>query len=51
MKEIKNVSEFARKQGVSRQTIEHRIKAGWKFGILDGVKVMYNPKAVKEVKE
>lgn len=51
MKEIKNASAFARQQGVSRQLIDHRIKTGWKFGILDGVKVMYNPKFVHKVIE
>lgn len=51
MKEIKNASAFARQQGVSRQLIEHRIKTGWKFGIFDGAKVMYNPKFVHKVIE
>lgn len=41
---IKSISKFAKAHNLSRQTLEHRIKAGWKFGILDGVKVMYSPK-------
>lgn len=51
MKNIKNVSAFARQQGESRQVIESRIRNGWKFGVLDGVKVMYNPKNVHKVIE
>ena len=41
---IKSVSKFAKAHNLSRQALEHRIKAGWEFGILDGVKVMYSPK-------
>lgn len=41
---IKSISKFAKVHNLSRQALEHRIKAGWKFGILDGVKVMYSPK-------
>ena len=36
---IKSISKFAAAHNLSRQTLEHRIKAGWKFGILDGEKV------------
>ena len=50
MKSIKNIREFAESQGESRQVIENRIKKGWKFGILDGKKVMYNPKFIKVVR-
>jgi hypothetical protein len=50
MKKIKNIREFAEKNGMSRQLVEYRIKQGWKFGLLNGVKVMYNPKHVQEVK-
>lgn len=50
MKNIKNISEFARVQGKSRQVIQHRIKAGWLFGVLNGKRVMYSPKHVEEVK-
>lgn len=46
---IKSISKFAAAHNLSRQTLEHRIKAGWKFGILDGVKVMYSPKHVQKV--
>lgn len=48
---IKSVSKFAKAHNLSRQTLEHRIKAGWKFGILDGEKVMYSPKYVMKVIE
>ncbi len=50
MKSINNIREFAEAHGISRQVVEHRIKAGWKFGVLDGVKVMYNPKYFNKVK-
>ena len=50
MNQIKSIREFAEKNGISRQLVEYRIKQGWKFGLLDGVKVMYNPKHVQEVK-
>lgn len=46
---IKNVSAFAKSQGISRQLMEYRVKAGWQFGKLDGVTVMYNPTQVKPV--
>ena len=49
MKSIKNIREFAESQGESRQVIENRIKKGWKFGMLDGKKVMYNPKFITVV--
>ena len=51
MKSIKNIREFAEVNGISRQVVEHRIKSGWKFGVLDGVKVMYQPKHVQKVVE
>lgn len=51
MKNIKNIPEFAKIHGVSRQVIEGRIRLGWKFGMLDGEKVMYSPKAVHKVIE
>lgn len=35
--------------GVSRQVMEHRIKSGWRFAVVQGKNVMYNPKAIKEV--
>jgi hypothetical protein len=50
MKGIKNIREFAEANGISRQVVEHRIKSGWKFGLLNGKKVMYQPKYVQEVK-
>jgi len=52
MKSLKRweVAEFAERQGQTRQTIEGRIKRGWKFGVLDGKEVIYNPKSVEEVK-
>lgn len=50
MKSIKNLSEFARDQGVSQQVMHSRCKSGWTFGVLDGKKVIYNPKFVVEVK-
>lgn len=50
MNQIKNISKFARENGISRQLVEYRIKQGWQFGILDGVKVMYNPKHAQTVK-
>ena len=50
MNQIKRIREFAEKNGISRQLVEYRIKQGWKFGLLDGVKVMYNPKHIQEVK-
>ena len=40
---IKNVREFAEAHGTTRQVIEGRIKAGWRFGMLDGNAVMYPP--------
>ena len=51
MKSIKNIREFAEDNGISRQVVEHRIKSGWKFGILDGKRVMYSPKYAHEVKQ
>ena len=50
MKQIKNIRQFADENKISRQLLEYRINAGWKFGDLDGVKVMYNPKHVFAVK-
>jgi hypothetical protein len=50
MKSIKNIREFAEANGISRQVVEHRIKSGWKFGVMDGKRVMYQPKYVQEVK-
>lgn len=49
MKSIKNIREFAEANGISRQVVENRIKRGYKFGILNGEKVMYNPKTVHKV--
>lgn len=46
---IKSISKFAKAHNLSRQTLEHRIKAGWKFGILNGEKVMYSPKHFQKV--
>ena len=46
---IKSISKFAKAHNLSRQTLEHRIKAGWKFGILSGEKVMYSPKHFMKV--
>ena len=46
---IKSVSKFAKAHNLSRQALEHRIKAGWKFGTLNGVKVMYSPKHFMKV--
>ena len=51
MKSIKNIREFAEANGISRQAVEHRIKSGWKFGVMDGKRVMYQPKYVVEVNE
>lgn len=51
MKSITNIREFAEANGISRQVVENRIKRGWKFGVLDGVKVMYNPAMVKPVNQ
>ena len=48
--DIKNVSEFAREQGISRQVVEHRIKAGWVFGTLNDEQVWYNPKSIHKMK-
>ena len=50
MKSIKNTHKFGDENDISRQVVEYRIKAGWKFGVLDGVKVMYNPKFAIPVK-
>ena len=49
MKSIKNIREFAEAHGLSRQVVEHRIKAGWQFGEMNGKKVMFNPKYVQPV--
>ena len=49
--DISNASEFARIHGLSRQVVEHRIKAGWQFGEMNGEKVMFNPKYVQHVKK
>lgn len=46
---IKSISKFAAAHNLSRQALEHRIKAGWKFGILNGEKVMYSPKHFMKV--
>jgi hypothetical protein len=51
MQAIKNISKFAREQGVSRQLVQNRIKAGWQFGTLDGVEVMYSPKHFDAIKK
>lgn len=51
MKSIKNLSEFARANGVSQQVMHSRCKSGWVFGVLDGKRVIYNPKFVAEVKD
>ena len=48
---IKNVSQFAREVGISRQLAQYRIDNGWQFGILDGKKVWYDPKMAVEIKE
>lgn len=50
MKSIKNKAEFARAHGITAQGLGRRIKAGWKFGVLDGKRVMYSPKHVQAVK-
>ena len=50
MKSITNIKGFARSQDESRQSIQHRIRQGWKFGILDGELTMYNPSLVRKVK-
>lgn len=46
---IKSISKFAKAHNLSRQALEHRIKAGWKFGILNGEEVMYSPKHFTKV--
>lgn len=46
MASINNISKFARDNGVPRQTVQSRLKAGWKFGVLDGDTVLYDPKSV-----
>jgi DNA-binding Lrp family transcriptional regulator len=51
MKSIKNIREFAEANNISRQLVEYRIKQGWKIGVLDGSKVMYNPKHIQEIKD
>ena len=50
MKSITNIKGFAMSQDESRQVIEHRIRQGWRFGILDGEITMYNPSLVRKVK-
>ncbi len=50
MKSIRNKSLFGREQEMNHQTVHERIKAGWKFGILDGDEVMYNPKSIRKLK-
>jgi hypothetical protein len=50
MTHIVNIRAFAEENNISRQVVEYRIKAGWKFGVLDGVKVMYNPKYTFAIK-
>ena len=49
IKNIKSIRKFAEAHSLTRQGVERRIKAGWKFGILDGEKVMYSPKHVQKV--
>ena len=48
--EIGNVAQFAEEQGITTQGMHRRIKAGWKFGVLDGTRVMYNPKHIDKLK-
>lgn len=50
MKSITNIKAFARQEGLSRQLVEHRIKSDYKFGYLNGVRIMYNPKSIFVVK-
>jgi hypothetical protein len=47
----KTIAEFALEEGVTRQAIQNRIKRGWRFGILDGNLVMFNPINICEVSE
>ena len=49
MSTIGNRTAFARENNVSRATDQMRILKGWKFGILNGELVMYNPNMVKPV--
>ena len=48
---IKNVSKFARQQGISRQLMNHRIDQGYQFGLLNGKAVVYNPATTQEITE
>ncbi|MFT7372593.1 MAG: hypothetical protein ACI9T9_001280 [Oleiphilaceae bacterium] len=50
MNHIVDIHAFAEDNNITRQVVEYRIKAGWKFGVLDGVKVMYDPKYAFVVK-
>ena len=49
MSTIKNKTAFAKQHDESRATIQMRIKSGWRFGMLNGLLVMYNPNMVKKV--
>lgn len=41
---------FAKSQDESRQVVCARINRDWKFGVLDGDVVMYNPSQIRKVK-
>ena len=49
MSTIKNKTAFAKQHNESRATIQMRIKSGFRFGMLNGELVMYNPSTVKKV--
>jgi hypothetical protein len=51
VKNIKNISQFAKEQNTSPQTMHRRKQAGWKVGVLDGKPVIYSPSSVVELKE
>lgn len=46
---IKNVTKFAVLNNTERSTMQKRLTNGWKFGVLDGKYVMYQPKSAIEV--
>jgi hypothetical protein len=41
---------FAKSQDESRQVVCARINRDWKFGVLNGEVVMYNPSQIRKVK-
>ena len=47
--EISNINKFALKNGVCPVGLARKIKSGYKFGVLDGKMVLYNPKMIIEV--